>query len=454
MGDVPATRLQARPVARPSALAVDVTIACSLALVLGLARLGTPSLWFDEGLTTYEVDLSMRELVARQFHLLYFTLLKPWVAVAGDSEWALRFPSVVGLVLACAFTVMLGHRLFDRRVALASGLLLATSPFLVKWSQQARGYTLLLAAAALATLLLVRALDRGTRASWLVYGAALSLVIVWHAVGGLLLVPAHAVLIAQRRDRVLPQAWSAAIPLVLIAFPWVAIGAARSIEEYTTAWLAFPTASEAAWALLDISGVAGLGLVLALIGIWMLRRVGRVDDATWLAVWALSPFAVGLVVSLVRPIYLDRYLIVAAPAFALLAGVAIVGLARRLRPIAVAAVAVSTFVGLALYYASTDDGNWRSEDWRRAVATVVSRQGEATEVVVVPQVASPVAEYYGVEAAESTTATSAWVIVWSESGGELAASERRVLGLGSHRLVEREDFGRRLSAQLWARERP
>ena len=431
-------------------LTVDVLLVSGVALVLGLFRLGTPSVWFDEGLSAYEVDLSMHELAARQFHLLYFSVLKPWVGVAGDSEWALRLPSVVGLVLACALLVVLGHRLFDRWTARASGLLLATSPFLVTWSQQARGYSLLLAWAVLATLLLVRALDVGTRAAWAMYGAAFCLVVVWHAVGGLLLVPAHALLVAQRRERALPHVWTAVLVVFAIAVPWVGIGAARSIDEYTTAWLTFPSAREAGSALLGISGAAGVGLVLAIVGLGLLRR-RRGSDAAWLATWAFAPFVVALVVSLARPIFLDRYLIVAAPAFALLAGAAIVGLASRLRAVAVVAVAVATVAALGVYYAQGDNGNWRGEDWRGAVRAVTEQGDRAAAVVIAPAVARPVAEYYGAEAVDSSSADAIWVLVWSEDAGELSASERRELGLDDHRLVEQEDFGRRLSAQLWER---
>ena len=83
-----------------------------------------------------------------------------------------------------ALLVVLARKLFDRRVALVAGVLLALSPFVVKWSQQARGYTLLLAVSVLAILLLLRALERGTRGAWALYGLAFSAVIIWHPPAG------------------------------------------------------------------------------------------------------------------------------------------------------------------------------------------------------------------------------------------------------------------------------
>ena len=101
----------------------------------------------------------------------------------------MRFPSVVGAMLASALLVVLARKLFDRRIALLSGLFLATSPYFVKWSQQARVYPLLAAASLVATLLLLRAFERESRAAWALYGLAYAGLLVTHAAVGLLLLP-------------------------------------------------------------------------------------------------------------------------------------------------------------------------------------------------------------------------------------------------------------------------
>jgi hypothetical protein len=57
----------------------------------------------------------------------------------------------------------LADKLFGRRVALVGGFCLALSPFIVNWSQQARGYTLGVAVCSPRQLLLLRALERQSR---------------------------------------------------------------------------------------------------------------------------------------------------------------------------------------------------------------------------------------------------------------------------------------------------
>ena len=434
--------------AHAHALAVDVAIACSAALVLGLIRLGTPSLWVDESFTASGNPITT---FTGGYHWLYYSIEWPWTLVAGTSEWALRFPSVVGSMVACGLLVVLGHRLFGRPVALVGGLLLATSPFFVKWSQQARGYTLLVAASLVATLLLLRALERATRGAWAAYGLAFTFVIVWHPVGGLLLAPAHAVLIAQRRERARPHGLLAAVIVMALAVPWATQIALRSTGEGVAMnWLTFPTFGVATRTLLGVSGIGGLGILLAVAGLWLLHRRARSDLALWLGAWALGPFVLALLVSLVRPIYLDRYLIVAAPALALLAAVAIVGTGRRSRAVALVAVVLATSVGLVRWYATADRGNWRGEDWRSAVATVLDRRGNA-DIVVAPWSVSAAATYYGANVRSASTADSIWVLTWSEDHEELTSEQRRDIGLGGHRLIERLQFGSRVTAQLWKR---
>src|SRR6266487_2988210 len=81
-----------------------------IGLVPRLYRLGAQSLWLDEGGTWSEVTgrtgkgwlALFGELWSKDAaYPLYHILLKVWVTLVGDSEWALRFPSA----LAGALTV-------------------------------------------------------------------------------------------------------------------------------------------------------------------------------------------------------------------------------------------------------------------------------------------------------------------------------------------------------------
>lgn len=433
---------------RSASLAVDVAVVCGLALTLGCIRIAAPSLWVDEAFTAQAVDdLLLNPL--DQYHWLYYAVLAPWTALMGSSEWALRLPSVFASMLACGLLVLLGRRVFGRRIGLVGGLLLATSPFVVMWSQQARGYTLVLASAILATLTLVIALETGTRRMWAAYGLAFSLVFVLQPLSALLVLPAHAVLVSMGRERFLPHGLAAPCVLVVLGLPWAV---ARAKQTPVENWIDRTSVGDAFAALLHLSGPVGVGLALAVVGLIVLSRWQRYDVTAWLAVWALGPALLAFGASLIRPVFLDRYLIVAAPAFALLGAIALLSVGRRVALVLATALVVATGVGLGQWYSTASNGNWRGEGWRDAVRTVLTRHAETdAELIVVPWWANPAAAYYGASAAGTSTADSIWVLSWSENGHALPAAERRPLGFGEHRLVERIRFGDRLTAQLWRR---
>ena len=186
--------------------------------------------------------------------------------------------------------------------------------------------------------------------------------------------------------------------------------------------------------------------------LWALWRARGRDLPLWLGSWAFGPFVFALVISIARPVFVDRYLVVAAPAFAMLAAVGLTSLAGRIRTGATLAVVVATCIGLVLWYQTTLEGNWRGEDWRGAASFVQSRT--RGDVVVVPWWTHNEADYYGLRARDTSTADSVWLLSWSEHGHELAASQRQPLGLDGHELVESREFGWRLTAQLWRRPAP
>jgi mannosyltransferase len=117
-----------------------------LALALRSFRLDGQSLWSDEGVS---VALAQRDLAtiardaAHDIHPpLYYYLLHFWVRLFGTSEMAVRSLSVLCGLLLVLFTYLLGRALFDDRVALIASFLAAISPFQIYYSQETRMYIL------------------------------------------------------------------------------------------------------------------------------------------------------------------------------------------------------------------------------------------------------------------------------------------------------------------------
>jgi len=110
----------------------------------------------------------------------FYTLLA-WLSThaLGENAWTLRLPAVLGGVLSVGALWLYARRVTSRGEALAASLLLATSYHHVWFSQDARGYTLLLALT-LATTALFEELLAGQRRRLLPYAALMGLALFTH----------------------------------------------------------------------------------------------------------------------------------------------------------------------------------------------------------------------------------------------------------------------------------
>jgi mannosyltransferase len=421
-------------------------LAAGTAIVLGLLFLGRKSIWVDESFSHEWSAKTFREQVNGD-HWLYYATLKSWRAVAGDSEFAMRLPAVFAAGLAAAALVVLGRRLLDPLSALLAGLLFATNPFVVTWSQQARGYTIFLLLTILSTIALERALERATIQRWGLYAGLLGLTMVWQ-VFGVLLVPVHVVAVLLRRRDVPARYPVTAFCAALLLFaPWLYTVATRDENNGETTWRTTPDLQEIVLAIFRLSGPVVIGFLLAVIGASILiadptrRRAGLM-----LTTWAGLPIALILAGLAYKPVFLDRYVFVTSPAFALLGAAALARL--RFKPviaITAVALAVVTVTSIGYWYQGRGIENWRS-------AVALAQSHPAAEVVVTPFWAMPAYDYYaGRDAALEPHSKDVLVIAEGFSTAHAIANGRAAIGDRPYTLISDRAFGDHLRAQHWRR---
>lgn len=106
--------------------------------------LGDQNIWWDEGLAIWAVRKSWAGVTlwtASDVHPpIYFWLLKAFVGLAGESEFAARFISVICGMVTVSALYPLGKRLLGQKVALLGTALLALGRFHIWWSQEMRMY--------------------------------------------------------------------------------------------------------------------------------------------------------------------------------------------------------------------------------------------------------------------------------------------------------------------------
>jgi mannosyltransferase len=167
----------------------------ALAAVLRLTTLGSQSFWYDEAFTPVHV---LRTSLGATLHNLVHTENTPplwylleWVAsrALGSGAVALRLLSALAGIATVPVAWAIGQELAGRRAAIATAALVATSPLLVWYSQEARAYGLFVLSASLALLCCVRALHQPSPRRLMAFALTASLALLSHYFAVFLLIP-------------------------------------------------------------------------------------------------------------------------------------------------------------------------------------------------------------------------------------------------------------------------
>ncbi|MFN2111025.1 MAG: glycosyltransferase family 39 protein, partial [Anaerolineae bacterium] len=214
-------------------------------------NLGGPSLWYDEAYLWWVtrlplgemLSLSMRELIPP----LSYLLLRVWQPLAGMSEFALRFPSVLFGLLALAVLARIARRLTGQRIAAVWALLFGALATPLLWAaRETRMYGPFIAWTLFASMALIETLyarDPHARRCWAwlwggaLFGALATLTLSAFWLAGLGL---FALAVLLRRPWSAVRAWLRdlfwpTLTAGVLFLPWV-IGALRTLGDNATYW--------------------------------------------------------------------------------------------------------------------------------------------------------------------------------------------------------------------------
>jgi mannosyltransferase len=389
-----------------------VLAATFLAFALRALSLLSQSLWRDEVDALLFATRPLPELLAMfrqpgQNGPLFFLALRPWLAAAGHSEYALRFPSVLFGALAIPWAYVLLRRMTDLPVALVGALLMAVAPYGVWYGQEAKMYALLtvLGPASLLAILWLR-VKHGWQ-PWVALYVVTSLAAYTHLLA-VLIIPIQVLWLV-----FIPWTWkplrrvaAAVAYLLALALPYVPFllwAPEIWTSNFQTGHPFVPLdeivqilAGAFSRGVLGIKPVSLLPYMLALVAgviLWPMLAAGRGQgpvsrgaewlwrtsdprSARWrtvllLLLWLLLPALSIYLVSLGMPIFTDRYLIWAMPAYLALLACGIVAFGRWWRPLGIALAGVILALnGWSMYLQATQA---IKADFRSAAAYVVAR---------------------------------------------------------------------------------
>jgi mannosyltransferase len=291
--------------------------------VLGLWQIGRPEMWQDELVTLGVAPRPWRHIMSLLSHVdavhgAYYLFMHGWIRAFGDSPASIRVPSALAMVGAAACVGLIGQRIFGRFAGLLGGLVFALVPAASRFAQEVRSYAFVILFAALATLLLLRAIDRSTLWRWVGYAFCVTAVMFFNAVA-LSLIVGHGIGVLMwsgRRWNWRPflKFLGAALVGVLPASPMIYLGVQQATTQvvwipHDAPWAVWPRAFASSWIAWTVTALAALALV---------RYRSRAAFATAVAV---LPLLVIWLASLgVISYFFSKYLLFLLPVWAVLAG--------------------------------------------------------------------------------------------------------------------------------------
>ncbi len=348
----------------PLAIWGALSVLTLVAFLLRVSHLDAQSLWRDEvdviRFASGPLPQLVQSLVKAQHNgPLYHILMRGWLGLAGDSEFALRYPSLCFGVLTVPLIYQLGRRLVGRRSALMAALLVVVAPYLVWYGQDAKMYALVLALTLLAMICQLKALTTGRRRWWLGFVVVTSFSLYVHLLSALM-IPVYAAifLLAWPRYQRRWRGWL--VSFGALTLPYVPLGIWQLpliLNSYETGHPFYPINQVVALLFnLYSRGVAMVGdwpvvaaFVFAMLGgIFSLGERGSARRHTaggpfdlgglrvraFLLLWLFLPVVLVYLASLRVPVFEPRYLIFVAPAFYLLTALGLVSLSRLSRTVA------------------------------------------------------------------------------------------------------------------------
>lgn len=402
-------------------------------LVGGAVRvyhLSWASLWFDEAFSVRVSSMSfagmMQEILHTDFNPpLHFIILHFWMKVFGSSEASIRFVSLIFGVAALFMMYQMGKYLFNREIGIVSALLLALSRPNIYYSQEARGYSLMLFLTLVSFYFFLQLRDRKNIAAPAGYLVSSILLMYTHMFGVLIIITQTIYLLFRellrevqrdpRSRRWLIRTWPLYQLVLLIGYmPWIMVyihklAEARALAQKPLGWtLMQPSLSMIPAISTKLAGslwlLAAMTICLALA--ILSRALNRLnfsqrsamltghfisnglegadsdnDKMLLLLVWFIAPVLLALIVSVsFVPIIHYKYLLGITPALYMLVALGI----RSVKPLSAKAAMVIIIIALSLLNLWNYYNMPSKPDWRRVVADIEKRAAPGDFVVVSP----------------------------------------------------------------------
>lgn len=358
----------------------------AVAVFLVFFRIANTSIWMDEAkvirIASMPWYLFWKTIINNEpYRYLYVLALHVWINFFGTSEAGVRSLSAIFGLIGIPFIYLIAKRIFNKKTALVAMWLYILNPLFIRYAQEAQGYSALLTLSLILTYIFLKLLDKTTVLTAVFYLLFAEAALYTHHFA-LMVIISHFLflLIAGKKSGKIRWLY---FPVLVFAFPILLI----NVPAYVTDWIPIPGITEIYRFLVELSGGHYLLLIIYLyLVIKSCYEILRLADnpapnfKKLLIFWLFAPLLLTIGYSLfVRPVFVNRYLIISLPPFVLLAasGIQKINL-LFVKTFYLAVIIVFSLLSLFNWYtlgkhpALKDFVFYQEEDWRSAANFVVS----------------------------------------------------------------------------------
>jgi 4-amino-4-deoxy-L-arabinose transferase-like glycosyltransferase len=374
-----------------------------LGIFLRIYDLGGESLWLDEGISVNTASKNLTDIIKISFSKkvatpLYHIILHYWMNFLGDTEFSVRFLSVIFGSLAIFMIYKVGSLMFDKKTGILSSLILALSAFNIRFSQETRMYSLITFLTLLSMYFFIKFLREINYAILISYISSSILLIYAHYVGLFIIITQNIYfftlyLLNKKEHKHNLKIWILLQGILIILFlPWYYLrslrtfikmaGVAKSNISLYPLWIS----------LLEFSGSKILLLIFLMLAVFSavnykkikakisLRNLSgyinltNIKEICLLLLWIFIPIILASSVSG----FFTRYIIGASPAFYLLVSKGIRSINHKyFKSVTIGIILFFSFVSIGLYYAEVNKESWKD------TANYINENAEPEDLVFV-----------------------------------------------------------------------
>lgn len=370
-------------------------IIITLSVILRFYDLGGESYWYDEIIMLRVAQDNIWTIIEGGRPPLYIILAHFWIKFFGTEEVATRSLSAIFGVASIPIIYLIGKELFNRKVGLIGAFLMAISQFQIYYSQEFRYYSLFVLTTLLSFYFFIIALRRRNIGSFTLYVLFSVLLFYTHTFGLFIIVAQNLYLLIRWSDyRKVALQWVISQAIIIVtSLPRIIKFSAKAIEGKAgpmnwipepSVWAPLITLRNFIGAGLDYPSwntvITGIGFFVAATATYIFWKgrdkwlaslrdllpgsenvISKENELLLLAIWVAIPILLPLILSKIfGPMYHDRYMISASPAFYIILAFVVIKLGRVVPELITLGLLVIVITpGLIEFYVSPVREQWR-----------------------------------------------------------------------------------------------